>query len=78
MEVFRVLLIYPHSPSGAALPREHAYVIYVTWAGGIRLICTHKPEGVQCLRASVDISGKSQLHMLYVTLPVLYKSAEFA
>ena len=35
------------------------YVIYVAWAGMIRLMCTHEAEGVQCLRVSVDISGKS-------------------
>ena len=42
------------------------YVIYVTWAGGICLICTHKSEGAQRPRASVDISGKCQPHMLYM------------
>ena len=34
------------------------HVIYVTWAGGICLICTHKPEGTQYPRENVDISGK--------------------
>ena len=42
------------------------YVIYVTWAGVICLICTYEPEGVQCLRASADISGKSRLLMLHM------------
>ena len=61
------------------------YVIYVTWAGGICLICTHKPEGMQRPRVSVDISGKSRPHtfiyiyiLCYVTLLALQKSAEFA
>ena len=51
------------------------YVLYVTWAGGICLICMHEPEGAQFMhepegvqrpRASVDISGKFQLHMLHM------------
>ena len=42
------------------------HVIYVTWAGGICLICTHEPEGAQCPRASADISGKPRRHVIYV------------
>ena len=34
-------------------------VIYVTWAGGICLICMHEPKDAQHLRASVNISGNS-------------------
>ena len=45
---------------------KHDYVIYVTWAGGICLICTHEPEGAQRLSASAGISGKSQLYMLHM------------
>ena len=44
----------------------YIHVIYVTWAGVICLIYTHKHEGTQSSRASVDISGKSQLHMLHM------------
>ena len=43
-----------------------SYVIYVTWAGRICLICTHEPEGAACSRASVDISGKSRPHILHM------------
>ena len=32
----------------------------------ICLICTHKPEGVQRPRASVDILGQSRPHMLHM------------
>ena len=42
------------------------YVIYVTWAGVICLICTHEPEGAQRPRASADISGKSRPPMLHM------------
>ena len=42
------------------------HVIYVMWAGGICLICMHKPEGAQHLRASANISGKSGSHMLHM------------
>ena len=42
------------------------YIIYVTWAGVICLICTHEHEGAQRPRASADISGKSQPHMLHM------------
>ena len=42
------------------------YVTYITWAGGICLICTHKLKGVQRPRASADISGKSRPHMLHM------------
>ena len=42
------------------------YVIYVTWAGGICLICMRETKGVQRLRASADISGKSQQHVLHM------------
>ena len=42
------------------------YIIYITWAGGICLMCMHKPEGMQCLRASADITGKSRPHMLHM------------
>ena len=41
-------------------------VIYVTWAGGICLICTYEPEGAQRPRASANISGKSRPHMLHM------------
>ena len=54
-----------HSPLiPAAAPA--AYVIYVTWAGVICLICTHEHEGAQRPSASADISGKSRLHMLHM------------
>ena len=43
-----------------------SYVIYVTWAGVICLICTHEPEGAQRPRASADISGKSRPPMLHM------------
>ena len=46
--------------------RSGIYVIYVTWAGVICLICTHEPEGAQRPRASADISGKSRPPMLHM------------
>ena len=46
--------------------RNKLHVIYVTWVGGIYLICTHKPEGVLCPRVSVDISDKFRLHILHM------------
>ena len=48
------------SPSG--------HVIYVTWAGEICLICTHEPEGMQCLRVSVGMQH------LRASLEILGKS----
>ena len=45
--------------------QKKVQVICVTWVGGICLICIHEPKGVQQLRASADISGKSRLHMLH-------------
>ena len=48
------------------IPFLYFYVIYVTWAGVICLICTHEPEGAQRPRASADISGKSRLPMLHM------------
>ena len=44
----------------------YVYDIYETLAEGICLICTHEPKGVQPLRASADISGKSQLHRFHM------------
>ena len=38
---------------------------YVTWAKVICLICMPEHDGMQCPRASADISGKSRLHMLH-------------
>ena len=52
------------SSSLANNTQKMCYVIYVTWAGGICLVCTHEPEGAQCLRASADISGKSLPHII--------------
>ena len=40
------------------------YVIVVTQARVHCLICTHKPEGAQRPRASVDISGNARVPVL--------------
>ena len=49
----------------ASLMASMYNVIYVTWAGGICLICTHESEDAWHLRASAEISGESQPHMLH-------------
>ena len=60
---------------GCAKYQLKRYVIYVTRAGGICLICMHEPEG-KC--GHIRQIPTAHVTYYYVTLLALQKSAKFA
>ena len=54
--------------------------MYVTWAGGICLICMHGHEGEQCTGRvkTYQENPNRTCYICYVTFPALQKSAKLA